>query len=216
VARPELARPAPGAREALAALVPRVAVVAVVSGRPTEDVRSLLGVEGVRYVGMYGMEAEALPADLKARAEEAAAAVPGAWVEDKGGTVAVHYRQAPQPPEARRALLRALAPLAEGSGLALVEGKMVVELVPEGRPMKGGAVERMARELRIDAALYAGDDVADLEAFAALDRLASGGLDVLRVAVEGPETPEELRRAADVVVPGPAGLVALLRGVAGG
>jgi len=58
--------------------------------------------------------------------------------------------------------------------------------------------------------LYAGDDHADLDAFAALDQLARGGLDTLKVAVRGPETPAALVEAADVVVEGPTGLVALL------
>jgi trehalose 6-phosphate phosphatase len=87
---------------------------------------------------------------------------------------------------------------------------MVLEVVPPDRPMKGAAVERLAREAGLAAVLYAGDDVADLDAFAALDRLAGQGVAAVRVAVAGPETPGELLRRADVVVEGPAGLVELL------
>ena len=90
---------------------------------------------------------------------------------------------------------------------------MVVELVPPERPLKGGAVERLAGEHALEALLYAGDDHADLAAFAALDRLtASEDIDVaVRVAVRGPETPPALIEAADVVAEGPEGLVDLLR-----
>ena len=77
--------------------------------------------------------------------------------------------------------------------------------------MKGGAVERLARERGLDAVLFAGDDVADIDAFEALDRLSDGGMLTLRVAVRGPETPEELVRRADLAVDGPGGLVELLR-----
>jgi trehalose 6-phosphate phosphatase len=93
----------------------------------------------------------------------------------------------------------------------LMEGKMVLELVPADRPMKGGAVERLARERGLDAVLFAGDDVADIDAFEALDRLSDEGMLTLRVAVRGPETPEELVGRADLAVDGPGGLVELLR-----
>ncbi len=212
VARPELAAPHPGAREALAALVGRYAVVAVVSGRRSEDVAELLGVEGVRYEGLYGLQGE-LDEAAHALAPEviaAAAAVPQAWVEEKGISLAVHYRQAPEPPRARSTLVAALEPLAATAGLELVEGKMVLELVPAGRPMKGGTVERVAAELNLAAALFAGDDVADIDAFRALERLAARGLVAVRVAVRGDETPDALLATADVVVDGPAGLVELL------
>ncbi len=59
--------------------------------------------------------------------------------------------------------------------------------------------------------LYAGDDLADVRAFEALDRLAAGGDVTVKVAVHGSETPTELTDAADIVVDGPAGLVGLLR-----
>jgi trehalose 6-phosphate phosphatase len=111
---------------------------------------------------------------------------------------------------ARAALLVALQPIATDGGLRLIEGKMVLELVPPDRPLKGGAVERLAGEYALQAVLYAGDDHADLDAFAALDRLAREGVTTVKVAVRGPETPEALLDAADVAVDGPGGLVAFL------
>ncbi len=170
--RPELARPVPGAREAVAALVPRYRLVAVVTGRPAAEAAGILGVEGVRYVGLYGMEdAPPPPPALARRVERAAAAVAGAWVEDKGASLAVHYRQAPDPASARASLLRSLGAAARAAGWEVVEGKMVLEVVRLGRPMKGAAVGALVHGSGISAALYAGDDVADLDAFAALDRL---------------------------------------------
>lgn len=183
------------------------------TGRRSEEVAALLDVPHVSYLGLYGFEDEApeLVAALVPSVERAAAIVPEAWVEDKGASIAVHYRQAPDPVPARAELVVALQPIATESGLDLVEGKMVVELVPSGRPMKGDAVERVAREHELAAVLYAGDDHADLEAFAALDRLAAFGAVAVRVAVRGDETPTELIEAADVVADGPLGLVELLR-----
>ena len=217
VARPELARAAPGARRAVAAVAARFGLVAVISGRPTADVEDLLAVGGVRYAGLYGLEDEAgsrLPNDLRARVESITAGVPGAWAEDKGRSLAVHYRQSQDPAATRGRLVEALAPLAAASGLEVIEGKMVVELVPAGAPRKGGAVRRLLREFRPRATMYAGDDEADLEAFAELERAADGGVHVVRVAVAGPETPPSLVDAADVTVRGPSGLVELLRSLA--
>jgi trehalose 6-phosphate phosphatase len=69
-----------------------------------------------------------------------------AWIEDGGSSIAVHYRQAPDPDAARAALMVALQPVATESGLEVVEGEMVIELLPRGRPMKGAALERIAEE----------------------------------------------------------------------
>ena len=213
VARPELAEPIAGAREVLADLVRTYAVVAVITGRRAEEVAELLSVPGVRYEGLYGLESSSfeLVFALVPQVEQAAAAVPEAWVEDKGPSVAVHYRQAPDPDRARVSLLAALEPVAVEAGMMVVEGKMVLEIVPRDRPLKGGAVDRIVGEAGLEAVLYAGDDVADLEAFAALDRLRDRGVVAVKVAVRTAETPAALAAAADRVVEGPDGLVALLR-----
>jgi trehalose 6-phosphate phosphatase len=202
-----------GVRETLAGLADRYRLVAIVTGRRAEEVAERLGAPHLSILGLYGSQDEApeLVGAAFPSAVEAAGVVPEAWVEDKGVSVAVHYRQAPDPPAARAALLVALQPVATSSGFDLVEGKMVVELVPAGRPMKGAAVLRLAREHELGALLYAGDDHADLDAFAALDRLAEGGVLVVRVAVHGDETPAALVESADLVVDGPAGLVRALR-----
>ena len=132
VARPELARPAEGVRGTLAALAERYALVAVVSGRSTSEVRDLVGVPGVRYAGHYGSEAPgaSLAPSLREATAAAARAVEGAWVDDKGSSLAVHYRQAPDPAAAALQLEGPLRPLAREHGLEVLEGKMVLEPVP--------------------------------------------------------------------------------------
>jgi trehalose 6-phosphate phosphatase len=196
--------------------VRRYRVVAIVSGRRTEELSALLRVDGVSLFGVYGMQ-EAAPdiADAVAPlAERAAAGVPGARVEHKGSSLAVHYRQAIEPALARRALLPALEQIASASGLTVLEGRMVLELVPADRPRKAGAVARILGEYALEAALFAGDDVADVEAFDALDEARDRGVEVVKVAVRSAEAPARLLERADVVVDGPHGLIELLRQLA--
>jgi trehalose 6-phosphate phosphatase len=212
VSRPELARPEPGAAEVLRSLAGRLALVAIVTGRQGEEVRRMLDVPELRIEGVYGLEGASAPASpaLRSSVEAAARDVVGAWVEDKGVTLAVHVRGAADPEDAMVRLRPPLETVAATNGMRLVPGKLVLELVPAGRPMKGEAVRRLVQGSVLAAALYAGDDVADLDAFEALRRSVH---EPVCVAVMGPETPPALPDAADLVVDGPVGLVELLRGL---
>ena len=216
-AHPDAAVAVGGAAAVLSKLAGECAIVAVVTGRPAGEVRAKLDVRGMQILGHYGLEPGAgdpatdeQAAGVRRAVESAAGAVAGAWVEDKGPSLAVHYRASASPGEAAAVLRPLLQRIAADGGLRLLEGKMVLEVVPADTPGKGTAVAREARARRLEACLFAGDDVADLEAFRALDELAAGGIATLRVAVDGPETPADLRAAADEVVDGPPGLVRLL------
>jgi trehalose 6-phosphate phosphatase len=213
VPRPELARAVAGTSTVLSRLAGRYAIVAVVSGRPSEDVRRLLPVPGIHVFGVYGLPDGASDARLAGaldQVEAVARRVPGAWVENKLVSAAVHYRATEDVEAAGRELSEALRPLADRLGMSLMAGKMVIELVPSDTPGKGSVIlaQRAARDLR--ACLYAGDDLADLDAFAALDGLRREGVPTVKVAVRSAETPEQLVSNADIVVDRPAGLVELL------
>ena len=97
----------------------------------------------------------------------------------------------------------------------MIEGKRVLELVPRDATLKGDAVAREIERHALEAVLYAGDDVADVAAFSALAEARTRGLLTVAVAVMGPESPEALRDAADMVVEGPSALVDLLLELAG-
>jgi trehalose 6-phosphate phosphatase len=96
VADPASSRPLPAAREALAGLVPLVDRVAVVSGRPVAFLVDTLGIDGIVYAGLYGLErivdgevvvdARAEPwLDVMTQvAHDADAAFPDLLVEHKG------------------------------------------------------------------------------------------------------------------------------------
>ena len=210
--RPQDARLQPGARRAIQSLLPHVALVAVVSGRPTAEASAIVRVEGILILGSYGLgDLPEVSPDVLASVQAAARQFPGVRVERKGGTVAVHVREAPDPDAAEASLARALGPIARAARMDIARGKRVLELVPEGRDLKGEAVERSIAASSLDAAMYVGDDLADLGAFAALDRAAGTGVITVKVAARGPETPEQLLLDADLVVEGPEGVVRLLR-----
>jgi trehalose 6-phosphate phosphatase len=212
VERPELARLVSGTHAVLARMVDRYRVVAVISGRTHDQLERLVDVRGVRLVGSYGLEPGSVPADVIAAVLAVADQVEGAWMETKGATIAVHYRATPDAISAGRTLEQRMGALAVPAKMALISGKHVVELVPAGFPLKEGAVERIIESDELRAALYAGDDIADLLAFEALDRArADGRLEhVVKVAVRGAETPEDLVVAADIVVEGASEMVDLL------
>ncbi|MCX4763067.1 trehalose-phosphatase [Streptomyces sp. NBC_01275] len=235
VENPEDARAHPGARPALAALAPKVAAVAVVTGRPAEvAVRNggfagVAGLERLSVLGHYGAErwdartgALTAPAPhpgvAAVRAElpavlEAAQGGPGVWVEEKGGrAVAVHTRRADDPQAAFDALRAPLTDLAARHGLIVEPGRMVLELRPPGID-KGVALLDHVREVGAESVLYAGDDLGDLPAFAAVEKLRADGVPGLLVCSGSTEVGEVAQRA-DLVVDGPAGVVELLRALA--
>jgi trehalose 6-phosphate phosphatase len=210
VARPELARILPEVRPTLARIAGRLDVVAVISGRPSEQVRDLVDVDGVVIVGTHGLEDQRSMSDEVLEEIEAAAAAVGAWVEPKGAAAAVHFRGLEDPEGAERASTDALAAIAVTHDLEVLPGKRILELTPAGRPRKGGALEQITRERGLEAVLFAGDDVGDLDAFASLERLRSKGVWTCGVVARGDDTPPEVEAAADVVVDGPRGMAALL------
>ncbi len=214
VARPELARIVPEIQPVLSRLAKRLEVVAVVSGRPSSQVRELVEVNDVVVVGTHGLEGEPpMEAEVLAEIEAAAAAV-GAWVEPKIAAPAVHFRGLEDPEAAEAASVGALAAIAAAHGLEILPGKRILELTPAGRPRKGGALERIARDRDLRGILFVGDDVGDLDAFAALDRLRASGLWTCGVVARGRETPPEVEAAADLAVDGPLGVAALLASIA--
>jgi trehalose 6-phosphate phosphatase len=207
VGDPAAARPVPEAAAVLQDLARRSLIVAIVTGRPASFVREHLDAPDVDVIGHYGLAASPpLDDTVTARIRELAMTIPGAAVEDKGLSVAVHVRRTADPDTAAATLRPSLGELADAHDLAMFEGKLVIELAPRGA-RKGGAVAALLERTRPRAALYAGDDVEDAAAF---EVIAKAPIASCRVAVLTSGTPDRLVEVADVDVEGPAGLVALL------
>jgi trehalose 6-phosphate phosphatase len=231
---PENAPPHPGAIAALARLAPHVGTVVIITGRPAKVVvaygqlADIPALSRLVVFGHYGRErwdaatgevrtppapdsvaaaAAELP-DLLARL----GAPPETWIEDKGGSVAVHTRRCPDPAATLAMLSSPIADCAARHGLVVEPGRMVLELRPPGVD-KGQTLLAYARERGARSVCYIGDDLGDLKAFDAVESLRERDVAGLKVGSGSAEAAEVARRA-DLVVDGPAGVVNLLDSIA--
>jgi trehalose 6-phosphate phosphatase len=142
----------------------------VVSGRRREDVLAKLrGIPLAGVFGNHGAEADGMGQQdprvkhWKAVLQDGLGPLPGVWVEDKGASLAVHYRQSIRPIQSRRKIAAAISKLNEVRAFG---GKKVVNLVADSSRTKGDAVAAERDRLRCDWVLYVGDDQNDEDAFA--------------------------------------------------
>jgi trehalose 6-phosphate phosphatase len=153
--------------------------LAIVTGRSLADVKPRLAFEPHHLVGNHGAEdpgtgidsnvwsqsLDAVRAVLRAARPQLEAC--GVTTEDKGQSIALHYRCAPDGAVAQAAIDAALRGFDQE--LNIGRGKYVVNLMPHGAPDKGDALRAVALRIGADAGLYVGDDENDEPAFAKLD-----------------------------------------------
>jgi trehalose 6-phosphate phosphatase len=185
VERPDDARLADAVAQRLAQLALRWPV-AIITGRAVADVSVRLGGFTPHFVvGNHGAEdaagadgipdpqrwvAALMPLRDALAAHRALLAAAGVSLEDKGLSIAFHYRQASDPGRARAAIRAVLAAAMRGAPalrLHTFDGKRVVNTVAAGAPDKAHAVQRLVARSRAHGALFAGDDVNDEPVFAA-------------------------------------------------
>lgn len=224
---PEAARVSASVSDCLRELCARLDLVAAISGRAAVDARRMVGVAEMTYIGNHGLEVwqdgktRVLPvvqpyvpwiAEALAVVRQATRDIKGIIYEDKGATASVHYRLAEQPEKAREAILAALAGLPRARDLRVTEGRMVVELRPPLAVNKGTALVSLLDQYSLAGAIYLGDDTTDVDAFRALHEWAQvPGRWALAVGVMADETPEAVRREADLTVAGVPAVEGLLR-----
>lgn len=230
--RPEQAAVPARATKLLARLSERYGLVGCISGRRAEEARRLVGVEGIAYAGNHGLELllpgndgprldpslqgrEHDAADFVSELDAEALAEAGLRLEDKGPIQALHWRGA-EDDRGAEARTHEIAAAAGRAGLELRWGRKVLELRPPGGGGKDAAVAALLATDGVTAAVYAGDDRTDLDAFRRLRQLQeSGALEVaVCVGIASDEGPPELAEEADVTVDGPAGWLALLEALA--
>ncbi len=217
-----------GTRQLLIRVARRYAVTACVSGRRASEARAMVSIGSITYLGSHGAELlragwtepvmdpqleewarrihefgrEADTSDLRRQRVR---------LEDKGPIIAFHWRGAPDE-EAARTAVGEIAERAEAGGLRTHWGRKVLEVRPPVRIDKGAGIESLLSEVDVDAAMYAGDDATDLDAFRSLTQLVETGQlrNAVRVGVSSDEGPSAITAEADIVVEGPAGVQELL------
>jgi trehalose 6-phosphate phosphatase len=219
------------------ALVGRLAqaygLVACVSGRRASEARGMVALGSVHYVGTHGAELlrsgwteprlDPKVAEWAGRIDTFAREIEtpelrtlGLRREDKGPVAAFHWRGARDEDLAFEAA-REISERAATDGFATHWGRKVLEIRPPVPMNKGEGIRTLLAEAEgIDAALYAGDDTTDLDAFRALAALRDEGRlhHLVRVGVASDEGPAAIVDEADVVVDGTDGVAALLADLA--
>lgn len=162
--------------------------LAIVSGRPLAELSHLLYPFEGPAAGIHGLERRAATGAIirpepdasieRARSllQDFAAATPGVTLEDKGLALALHFRGMPKQASAcLRAARNAASP--SGHRLAVMQGKMVVELCPreatKARALLGFLAESPFQGRR---PVFVGDDRTDEDGFAVVNRL--GGISI--------------------------------------
>jgi trehalose 6-phosphate phosphatase len=168
VANRERAAMRPSTRQLLRR-VARVYPTVVISGRARADVwRRVRGLGLAAVLGNHGIEnrhtrARTRPVRRWIHAlEERLARLSGVVIEDKGHSLAVHYRASRDKREAREIILAAATRL---ESVRLLGGSQVVNVLPAGATDKGRALESARRRLGCDKAIYVGDDDTDEDVF---------------------------------------------------
>ena len=219
-------------RAPLIAVAKRYAVVGCISGRQATVARRIVSLGSIAYVGNHGSEllapggteVEIDPeiAEHEPTVRRFAQEVWGPELqrlrirsEDKSAIAAYHWRGAPDEDAAEDAM-REIAARAEAAGLKTHWGRKVLEVRPPVAMDKGRGVRRLLDGRDLAVGLYVGDDLTDLDAFAALRGLVSEqslGAAVC-VGVRSDETPAQLEACADLLVDGPRGVRELLTALA--
>ena len=198
----------PEALQALSRLVRLLADVIVLSSRTSEQLEQLVPISGIRLIGDSG---RAIPRHAQKEALEQfnsdvgvlLARIPGAWLEVKPASSAIHFRNSEVSGEEMLALIQ---PLLEGRRLAADIGRKVIE-VHAPNAGKGSALAALLPGEDPGGVVCFGDDENDRSMF---DYVSSLEVPHSCVGVTSPEAPPHLFDRCDIVVNGPMESVALL------
>ena len=229
VAQPEAAHMPETTRRPLIEVARKYGTVACVSGRRASDARRIVSLGSIAYLGNHGTEvlrpgavAPEPDRELQAWARRVRGFMQDAYgeelrrlrvrLEDKEAIAALHWRGVPDE-EAAETAIRAVAERAEATGYKTHWGRKVLEIRPPVRIDKGAGIVNLLRDTDLEAAIYVGDDVTDIDAFRGLGELVEMGRlrTALRAGVRSDEGPPALEEAADFMVEGTDGVRELLR-----
>jgi trehalose 6-phosphate phosphatase len=221
----EAVKVTPGCKKHLRSLVKRLPVVAAISGRLTKILRQLVGVDGVVYNGNHGLErwfkgqVEIRP-EAQGYVGKTAVAIKelgpillplGVVFEDKGAGLVFHYRTLPHREEVRETILKEISRSSAAQCFKVDEARAVIELRPPIEITKGSVLKELIESYHLKAAVYMGDDIADIDAFDTMHALSrSTAFQGLALEVVGEGTPPEAAERADLLLNGVSEVEAFL------
>ena len=183
----------PSLRQTLQGLFDRTGgALALVSGRSLNDLDLLLAPLQLPAIGGHGAELRASPGaaadpsrtpslnrDLKRKLATVAEIGSGILIEDKGYSLALHYRLAPDKGSAVRAAVAEICASAPAGSVEILPGKAVVEVKQKGFNKATAVVELMAvPPFAGRRPIFVGDDTTDEPVFPALPALDGIGFSV--------------------------------------
>ncbi|MEA2312964.1 MAG: trehalose 6-phosphate phosphatase [Solirubrobacteraceae bacterium] len=211
-------------RRPLIDVAKRYGVVACVSGRRASDARRIVSLGSIAYLGSHGSEVlkpgsiePEMDGELAAWTRRVQTFAREAFgeelrrlrvrLEDKEAIAALHWRGVPDEDDAEAAVRR-VAEQAEDAGFTTHWGRKVLEIRPPVRIDKGAGIVALLRDMDLDAAVYVGDDVTDIDAFHGLTELIEMGRlgSAVRIGVRSEEGPSKLAEEADHMVEGTDGV----------
>ncbi len=171
--------------------------LALVSGRPLHDIDLIFSPLQLAAIGGHGAELRALPnAEPVLRAKPLSAALkrqlagiaelgPGILAEDKGYSLALHYRLTPEKGSAVRAAVEKICAAQPPGAVEILPGKLVVEIKPTGINKADAVCELMNRAPFADRnPIFIGDDLTDEPVFGVIAKFGGLGFSVGRVMPE--------------------------------
>jgi len=206
---PARTRARPDSLEALQELVRLLADVIVLSSRTPAQLQALVPFDGVRLIGDSGLaiprhaQKEALDR-FNADAARMLERIPGAWLEVKPASTAIHFRNTNKTGEEMLELLRLTM---DGARLAAYLGRKVIE-VHAPKAGKGSALAALLPGEDPGGVVCFGDDENDRSMF---DYVNALDIPHMSVGVWSPEAPKDLFDRCDLVVPGPEGATKVLQ-----
>lgn len=166
--------------------------IAVISGRALKDVKKMVGIKEIIYVGNHGVEIDGIKGGkspsvsksyinlltiIKKTLQDSFSGISGVFIDDKHLTLSVHYRLADKEniPKIKKIFYESIKPFLYKKGIKITRGKMVFEIRPLSKWDKGKIVLWILNKLSHSIKnkmlpVYIGDDVTDEDAFRALKK----------------------------------------------
>ena len=214
---PQQAEVSPLCHHYLSILGNHLALVAAISGRPAVEVKNMLNIDGMVYIGNHGLErwakghsefakdAQEYSGLIKAVIKELTPllSLEGISIQDKGITATIHYRLCPKPQSVKRAILRALKGSSQARKLHIMQERKSIDLLPPVKANKGTATLDLIQEYHLRSGIYLGDDLTDIDAFIAI-HAASHNLDFqgFAIGITSQEMPKKLLAEVDFTLNG--------------